>query len=160
MAYDTAGDPMGGLKWTHRTTEKVSEHLSHAGIEVSARTVARLLKTLDYALRVNHKKKSTVSSECRNEQFEYIQTMRQMFQDQSQPVLSVDSKKKEMIGQFKSAGAAWSKEPTAVNDHDFKRDALGVALPRGVYDLAANRGYVCVGVSRDTAAFAVDSLRR
>lgn len=159
MAYDTAGDPMGGLKWTHRTTEKISEHLGQAGIEASPRTVARLLETQGYSLRVNHKKRSTVSNEHRNEQFEYIQTMRQRFQKQACPVVSVDSKKKEMIGDFKSAGAAWSQQPVLVNDHDFKRDAEGIALPRGTYDLAANRGHVCVGISHDTSAFAVDALR-
>jgi len=161
MIYDTAGDPMGeDLHWTHRTTEKISDHFAQAGIAVSPNTVGRLLKTQGYALRVNHKKKCTVSNPDRNAQFEYIQHMRQQFEDTHQPILSVDSKKKEMIGDFKSAGSAWSKEPIRVNDHDFKRDAKGFARPHGVYDVTGNRGFVCVGVSHDTAAFAVDSIVR
>lgn len=151
---------MGGLRWTHRTTEKISDHLAQEGIEVSPNSVARLLKTQGFALRVNHKKKSTVSSEFRNAQFEYIQAMRRKFEGRTWPILSVDSKKKEMIGEFKSAGAAWSKEPVLVNDHDFKCDAKGVARPHGAYDVTANRGHICVGISHDTAAFAAESLVR
>lgn len=158
MAYDTAGDPMGGLKWTHRTPEKLSARLTQGGIPVSPNGVARLLKVMGYALRVNHKKKSTVKSAHRNQQFEHIKTMRETFQAARSPVLSVDTKKKEMIGNFKNAGAAWSMEPRAVNDHDFKRDSKGSAIPRGTYDPLANRGHVCVGVSHDTSAFAVDAL--
>ena len=122
--------------------------------------MARLLQGMDFSLRVNHKKKSTVASVCRNEQFEYIQLMRATFQGKRLPMISVDTKKKEMVGNFKNAGAAWSQEPAAVNDHDFKRDSKGVAIPRGTYDLAANRGHVCIGVSHDTSAFAVDSIVR
>ena len=158
LAPDTAGDPMSDMKWTHRTTEKISEHLKKVEIDVSPRTVARLLKKMGYALRVNHKKKSTVKSALRNQQFEQIKTMQQAFQAAQLPVVSVDTKKKEMLGNFKNAGAAWSKEPVVVNDHDFKHDSTGSAIPRGTYDLIANRGHVCVGVSHDTSAFAVDAL--
>ena len=158
MAYDTAGDPMGGLKWTHRTPEKLSAHLKSAGISVCPNTVARLLKSLDYALRVNHKKKSSPSNPHRDQQFDYIKNQRQSFEAAQCPIVSVDSKKKELIGNFKSAGAAWSQEPTLVNDHDFKRDAKGITLPRGTYDLMANRGHLCIGLSHDTSAFAADAL--
>jgi len=158
MVPDTAGDPMTGMKWTHRTMEKISERLKQIGIDVSPNTVARLLKKMGYALRVNHKKRSTVSSEHRNTQFEYIKDLRQKFQEEQWPAVSVDTKKKEMLGNFKNAGAAWSKEPIAVNDHDFKRDSTGSAIPRGTYDPVANRGHVCVGASHDTSAFAVDAL--
>ena len=158
LASDTAGDPMTELKWTHITTEKVSGQLRQAGINVSPRTVARLLRKIGYALRVNHKKKSTVKSAHRNQQFEHIKTMRQTFQAARLPTISVDTKKKEMIGNFKNVGAAWSKKPALVNDHDFKCDSKGIAIPRGTYDPIANRGHVCVGVSHDTAAFAVDAL--
>jgi len=158
LAPDTAGDPMTEQKWTHRTTEKISGQLKQVGIDVSPRTVARLLKKIGYALRVNHKKKSTVKSAHRNQQFEYIKTMRQTFQAAQLPAISVDTKKKEMLGNFKNPGAAWSKEPVQVNDHDFKRDSTGSAIPRGTYDPVANRGHVCVGSSHDTSAFAVDSL--
>lgn len=158
LTLDTAGDPMTGLKWTHRTTEKISEQLRQVEIDVSPRTIARLLKKIGYALRVNHKKKSTVKSAHRDQQFERIKTVRQTFQAAQLPTVSVDTKKKEMLGNFKSAGAAWSKKPWAANDHDFKRDSTGSAIPRGVYDPIANRGHVCVGSSHDTAAFAVNSL--
>lgn len=158
LAPDTAGDPMTEMKWTHRTTEKISAQLKQIGIDVSPRTVARLLKKMGYALRVNHKKKSTVKSAHRNQQFEHIKTMRQKFQGRQWPMISVDTKKKEMIGNFKSVGAAWSKEPALVNDHDFKCDSKGSVIPRGTYDPVANRGHVCVGQSHDTAAFAVDAL--
>ena len=149
---------MTELKWTHRTPEKISAQLKQVNIDVSPKTVARLMKTIGYALRVNHKKKSTVKSALRNEQFEYIKTMQQTFQEARLPVVSVDTKKKETLGNFKNAGTAYSTEAWAANDHDFKRDSTGVAIPRGNYDPVANRGHVCVGSSHDTAAFAVDSL--
>jgi hypothetical protein len=158
MAHDTAGDPISGLKWTHRTTEKISAELISGDIDVSPRTVARLLRNMDFSLRVNHKKKSTVASACRNEQFEYIKARRHKFQGKHWPIISVDTKKKEMLGNFKSVGAAWSKEPHLANDHDFKRDSNGSVIPRGTYDPVANRGHVCVGLSHDTSAFAVDAL--
>lgn len=158
LAPDTAGDPMTEQKWTHRTTQKISDYLKQLGIDVSPRTVARLLKKIGYALRVNHKKKSTVKSAHRNQRFEHIKAMRQTFQAAHLPTLSVDTKKKEMLGNFKNAGAAWSQEPAEVNDHDFKRDSSGSAIPRGAYDPVANRGHVCVGSSHDTSAFAVDAL--
>ena len=149
---------MTAMKWTHRTTEKISAQLKQVRIDVSPRTVARLLKKIGYALRVNHKKKSTVKSAHRNQQFEHIKMIRETFQAARLPTISVDTKKKEMLGNFKNAGAAWSKEPIAVNDHDFKRDSIGSAIPRGTYDPIANRGHICVGASHDTSAFAVDAL--
>ena len=158
LAPDTAGDPMTGQKWTHRTTEKISEQLQQVAIDVSPRTIARLLKKIGYALRVNHKKRSTVKSAHRNQQFDHIKAMRQTFQAARLPAISVDTKKKEMLGKFRSVGAAWSKKPEIVNDHDFKRDSTGSAIPRGTYDTIANRGHVCVGSSHDTSAFAVDAL--
>mgnify|MGYP001568878860 FL=1 len=158
LVPDTAGDPMTELKWTHRTPEKISEQLKQVGIDVSPKTVARLMKKIGYALRVNCKIKSTVKSALRNQQFEYIKTTRRQFQAAKLPVVSVDTKKKEMLGNFKNAGAAYSTQAWAANDHDFKRDSTGSAIPRGNYDQVANRGHVCVGSSHDTAAFAVDSL--
>ena len=149
---------MGGLKWTHKTTDKISAELAKAGLLVGPRTVARLLAQMNYALRVNHKKRATIHNEHRDRQFQYIKATRAAFQDRRAPVVSVDSKKKEMVGNFKNPGAVWAKEATAVNDHDFMRDATGIALPRGTYDTTANRGHVCVGISHDTPEFAVDAL--
>jgi len=160
MEQDTAGDPMGGLKWTHRTTGKVAAELRAAAIDVSARTVARLLKGLGYSLRVNHKKVSNGSAADRNDQFAQIAELCQRFARNGDPIISVDTKKRELVGCFKNSGAAWSREPVAVNDHDFRSDAEGIAIPYGIYDLQANRGMLFVGMSYDTPQFAVDSIEK
>ncbi len=160
MAPDTAGDPITGLKWTHKTTGKISRRLRRAGICVSARTVARLLQELDYSLRVNRKMIATVSSPDRNRQFEYIGKKRRAFRKEGLPIVSVDTKKKEMLGVFKNNGRIWADGPIRVNDHDFRRDAVGMAIPYGVFDPQANRGHIFVGASHDTSQFAVDALAR
>jgi hypothetical protein len=164
MVPATAGDPITGLKWTRKTTVKVSKELSKGGIEVCARTVARLLDDLDYSLRVNHKKLSTRGSSRarsqRNEQFLYIQSMRESFVREGLPVISIDTKKKELIGCFKNPGAAWVRVPTPVRDHDFRSDATDITVPYGILDIVANRGHVFVGTSYDTPAFAVASVAR
>jgi hypothetical protein len=106
MKYDVAGDPITGVKWTRRTTQKVSDELATLGIHVCPNTVARLLKQLRYALRVNHKRASNGSGPDRNEQFEYIAYLRTSFANRRLPIVSIDTKKKELIGNFKNAGAA------------------------------------------------------
>jgi hypothetical protein len=159
MAADTAGDPITGLKWTRKTTQGIARELKRAGIRVSRNTVGRLLRQLHYSLRVNHKKLSRAcSSRDRDRQFRYLQATRQSFQKRHLPIVSVDTKKKELIGRFKNPGAAWVKAPVLVNDHDFRSQARGLAVPYGVYDVTANRGHVLVGLSYDTSAFAVDAL--
>ena len=159
MAQHTAGDPITGLKWTRKTTEKIARELRRAGIRVSKNTVARLLRKLGYSLRVNHKKLSRACSrEDRDRQFRYIQAMRKDFESQGLPIVSVDTKKKELVGRFKNPGAVWAKTPILVNDHDFRSDARAKAVPYGIYDLRANCGHVLVGISHDTSAFAVDAL--
>lgn len=158
MVHDTAGDPMTGLRWTHKTTEKIRRQLRSIGIRVSRSTIARLLKEQGYALRVNHKKIARCSHEHRNRQFHYIKRLRQSFAKDDLPIVSVDTKKKELVGLFKNSGAAWGKEPIKVNDHDFRSDAKGMAVPYGVLDLRANRAHVSVGVSHDTPQFAVRAL--
>lgn len=161
MAPATAGDPLTGLKWTRKTTAKVSQELQRNGFEVCAKTVGRLLDSLDYALRVNHKKLSRGSAKTRsqrNRQFQYIERMRASFAGEGAPVISVDSKKKEPIGCFKNPGAAWTRTATAVNDHDFRSDASALATPYGILDTGANRGHVVVGLSHDTPAFAADAI--
>jgi len=125
---------------------------------MSHTTVARLLRKLGYRLRVNHKKIAGKSHPQRNAQFEYIRSRRRRWERKSIPVISVDTKKKEMVGCFRNAGTLWSREARAVLDHDFRSDALGMAIPYGIYDTAANRGAVFVGNSHDTAAFALDSI--
>lgn len=163
MLAATAGDPITGLKWTRKTTAKLSDELCKLDIEVGPRTVARLLDDMHYRLRVNHKKLSRGSARTRglrNQQFLYIEDMRRSFVERGLPVISTDTKKKELIGCFKNPGAAWARTATAVNDHDFRSDASYIASPYGVFDPGANRGHVLVGTSYDTPAFAADAISR
>jgi hypothetical protein len=160
MAYDVAGDPISGIKWTRRTTQKISDELATIDIQVCPNTVARLLKELDYTLRVNHKRVANGCGRDRNEQFEYIAHLRTSFADRGLPIVSIDTKKKELIGNFKNAGTAWHRTPLLVNDHDFRSDADGIAIPFGLYDVTANLGTVFVGTSHDTPEFAADNLAR
>lgn len=149
---------MTGLKWTRKTTRSISAELGRMGLGVSHTTVARLLATLEYRLRVNHKKIAGNSHPQRNTQFEYIATQRRRCAQRAIPLISVDTKKKEIVGPFKNAGAVWSRYPRAVRDHDFRSESVGMAIPYGIYDVRANRGAVFVGKSHDTAAFALDSI--
>jgi Rhodopirellula transposase DDE domain len=163
LKHETAGDPMTGLKWTRKTTEKIANELATGGVRVSANTVGRILKNLKFLLRVNHKKLSSGSKDTqdeRNEQFVYISELKEKFAHAGHPVVSVDTKKKELVGNFKNAGAAWNKEPVLVKDHDFRSEAKGMAVPYSLYDVQANRGSVFVGISSDTAEFAVDSIEK
>lgn len=163
LKHETAGDPMTGLKWTRKTTEKIAEELATHGVKVSANTVGRILKNLKFLLRVNHKKLSSGSKadqDERNEQFIYISKLKEQFAHAGHPIISVDTKKKELVGNFKNAGVAWNKEPVLVKDHDFRSEAKGMAAPYSLYDVLANRGFVCVGMSSDTAEFAVDSIEK
>jgi hypothetical protein len=161
MDRDTAGDPMTGLKWTRKTTAKISQELASLRIEASPRTVARLLNKMNYSLRVNHKQLARVSKTSpkdRNAQFEYIAELREDHAMRNIPVISVDTKKKELVGRFKNPGTAWSQQATKVKDHDFPSEAKGKAVPYGIYDLRANLATVFVGTSRDTAELAVDAI--
>jgi hypothetical protein len=163
MKAETAGDPMTGLKWTRRTTAKVASELQTLGIAVSDRTVAKLLKQMEFSLRVNHKQLSrvcTVSRQERDAQFARIAEIREDFVTKGLPIISVDTKKKELVGQFKNPGATWDRKPKLVNDHDFRSDAEGLAVPYGIYDLLANRGTVFVGTSYDTPEFAAESIEK
>jgi hypothetical protein len=160
MQHDVAGDPCSGLKWTRRTTRKIATELRTLAIQVSPRTVARLLKDLDFSLRGNRKQLSRGSGPDRNEQFAYLSGQRTSFAARALPVVSVDSKKKELVGNFKNAGTTWSRTPELVNDHDFRSDAVGMASPYGIYDERANRGAVFVGTSHDTPEFAAENLTR
>ena len=160
MKHDVAGDPCTGIKWTRRATRKIAQELRALSIVVSPRTVARLLHDLDFSLRVNRKQLSRGSGPDRNEQFEYIAAQRTHFAARGLPVVSIDSKKKEMVGNFKNGGATWRQTPELVSDHDFRSDAAGMATPFGIYDVGANRGAVFVGTSHDTPAFAAENVVR
>ncbi len=118
----------------------------------------RLLKQLGYALHANRKSLAGSRSADRDRQFRYIQRQRQVFAQHTLPMISVDTKKKELVGRFKNAGQVWSREATPVHDHDFRSQAKGMAIPYGLYDPQANRGSVVVGTSHDTPAFAVDAI--
>jgi len=158
LEHDTAGDPISGLRWTRKTPGKIAELLQQTGIPVSATTVTRLLRQMNYSLRVNRKQLATEASPDRDQQFDYISRLRHRFQRQGLPIISVDTKKRELVGNFKNTGAKWDRSPVLVNDHDFRSDSIGVAIPYGIYDLLANRGAVFVGVSHDTPCFAAHSI--
>ena len=129
MRDATAGDPITGLKWTHKSLRAVARELTRTGYRISAPTVARLLSARAYALRVNRKQLSGKQVPGRDEQFRYLAKLRALFLQQQRPVLSVDTKKKELIGCFKQAGRQWRRAPHEVLDHDFRSDALGLAIP-------------------------------
>ena len=160
MEYETAGDPMTGLKWSRKTLRSIAQVLCLSGIQVSPNTVGRLLREMDYSLRVNRKMIASTSAPDRNEQMLHIAKLRKRFTRTGNPIVSVDTKKKELVGQFKNAGVTWSKSPLLVNDHDFRSTALGMAIPYGIYDPTANHGAVFVGMSHDTPEFAVESISR
>ena len=158
---ETAGDPRRAQKWLRSSLRSLSERLAHAGHQASAPTVSRLLKTHDYALRVNAKKKEAGAQHPeRDAQFRYIESRKQAFMAAGEPIISVDTKNKELIGNFKNAGQAWRREAEAVNVHDFLSEALGRGVPYGIYDVQRNHGVVYVGQSADTAEFAVHAIRR
>lgn len=176
MQYETGGDPVSGLKWTRKTTEKVSQELVSAGINVSKTTVGKILKKLDFSLKSNRKiisnggkRVSKALEQKRDSQFNYIKKMRDTFYKNKLPVESVDTKKKELIGNFKNEGIRYKREADLCNDHDFLSYALGKAALYGVYDQQNNRGFVSIGMflkkknkltSSDTPEFAVESIER
>ena len=160
MAHETAGDPVSGLKWTRRTTAKLADELRGLGIHVCPQTVARLLKAMGYSLRVNHKKLAGASHPNRDRQFRHIADLRERCAADNIPLISVDTKKKELVGAFRNPGAKWGRSPELVNDHDFRSQAEGLAIPYGIYDPRANTGAVFVGRTADTPAFAVDCIEK
>lgn len=158
MEDDTAGNPMSTLKWSRKSTYVISEQLRSRNILISPRTTGELLKHLNYSLKANRKSIAETQHPDRNQQFEIIGEMKRQFADLDQPIISVDSKKKELIGNFKNAGRTWVKEYDNVFVHDFRSMAVGIANPYGIYDQRMNNGTVVVGTSYDTPAFAVDSI--
>ena len=165
MEHETAGDPVTGCKWTRKTTGKIAKQLRRANIRVSANTVGRLLSQMDFSLRLNLKCLESGQSKPpdprkRDLQFRYIRSQIRRYIADGMPVISIDTKSRELIGPFHQAGRKWSREPIKVLDHDFPSDSKGIAIPYGIYDYARNEGYVCVGTSRDTSEFAVDSIRK
>jgi hypothetical protein len=158
----TRGDPQSPLRWTCKSTAKLAAELNARGHVVSPRTINTLLARLGYSLQSNRKTREGGKHPDRNAQFEHINAEAESFQKSGQPVVSVDAKKKELVGDFKNGGREWQPkgQPEEVRVHDFIDPKLGKAIPYGVYDLAANLGWVSVGVDHDTAEFAVATLRR
>jgi DDE family transposase len=158
----TRGDPMSPLRWTCKSLHKLAAALREQGHAVSHETVRQLLLGLDYRLQATCKTREGSAAPDRNAQFEHLNAETQRFQAAGQPVISVDTKKKELVGDFANAGREWqpSGVPEAVRVHDFPDKELGKVSPYGVLDLAANVGYVSVGIDHDTAAFAVQAIQR
>jgi hypothetical protein len=158
----TRGDPESPLRWTSKSTRRLATELTAQGYPVSPQKVGQLLSTSGYSLQATHKTIEGTSHPDRNEQFEFINDRVDAFHGRGAPVISVDTKKKELVGPFKNAGRDWqpSGEPVAVRVHDFEDDALGKVIPYGVYDVGQNTGWVNVGVDHDTPAFAVESIAR
>ena len=158
---ETAGDRATKRKWVRRSLRTLAARLAREGHKASAPTVARLLRKHDYSPRVNAKEKESDSQHPdRNRQFEYIEEQIARFRAAGSPIISVDTKKKELIGNFRQAGQSWVKEPIEVNLHDFPSEAVGRAVPYGIYDVARHEGAVFVGRSGDTPEFAVSAIAR
>lgn len=155
----TAGDPVSGLRWTHKTTRRLARALRQQGFPVSHTTVARLLRQAGYSLRTNRKSLARTQDPDRDQQFRLIARQRRRFLRCGWPVLSLDTKKKELVGNFKNPGTCWRRQALPVLDHDFASDAAGRAIPYGIYDEGWDDGYVVVGTSRETPEFAVAAVR-
>jgi hypothetical protein len=158
----TRGDPQSPLCWTSKSTRRLAEELRGRGHAVSHQTVAALLSDLGYSLQANRKTKEGRGHPDRDAQFEYINQQVRAFQAEGQPVVSIDAKKKELIGDFRNPGREWHRRghPEEVRAKDFPDKALGKAIPEGVYDLGRDEGWVSIGVDHDTAEFAAESIRR
>jgi len=158
----TRGHPETPLRWTCKSTRKLAEELCRQGHAISDRTVACLLYAAGYSLQANRKTREGKGHPDRNAQFEHISQQVQRVQKRGQPVVSIDTKKKELVGDFKNPGQEWRPEgdPQPTRVHDFKDKDLGKAIPHGVYDMTNNQGWVSVGINHDTAHFAANSIRQ
>jgi hypothetical protein len=158
----SAGDPMSALRWTNKSTEAMAEELTGQGHPVSDKTVARCLRKMGYSMQLNQKTREGPQHLNRDRQFRYINRQVASFRKSGDPVLSVDAKKKELVGPFKNGGRTWRPKgkPERVNVHDFPSLAEGKAIPYGAYEIGEDRAVVNVGVTHDTAEFAVESIRR
>jgi transposase len=162
VAPTTRGDPISPLQWTCKSTRNLAVELHHQGFRVSSMSVGRKLHDLGYSLHALRKTREGAVHPDRNAQFEHINAMVEVFQARNQPVISVDTKKKELVGHFKNGGREWQPKgrPEEVNVHDFPGDAVGKAIPYGVFDVTRNEAWVSIGRDHDTPAFAVASIRQ
>jgi hypothetical protein len=159
IVEDTAGDPISGLKWTHKSLRKIQTALAKESYSISPPTLSRLLQERDYSLQVNHKRIAGKQFPGRDKQLCYIVRWRQVYLRRGWPVISIDAKKSEWIGNFKNPGRAWRQAKREVNMYDFPSLAQGKAIPYGIYDIGHNQGFVAVGTSHNTPEFAVAALR-
>jgi hypothetical protein len=155
---ETAGDPMSKKKWVRSSLRHLSKALGKLRFQVGYVTVRRLLKDMKFSLKSNRKADSGPPHPDRDRQFRYIRRVKRLFAAAGHPIISVDTKKKELIGNFRNAGRIWCREEEIVNVHDFPSDAEGRAVPYGIYDIIHNLGYVAIGTSADTSEFAVDTI--
>lgn len=157
-----AGDPMSPLKWTSKSTRTIAAELTRFGHSISSVTVGRCLEEMGYTLQANVKTREGSQHPNRDAQFRYLNRQVRAFRRSADPVISVDTKKKELVGAFKNVGRRWlpKGQPDQVNVHDFPHLGEGKAIPYGAYDIARNRAVVNVGVTHETAEFAVESIRR
>lgn len=155
----TAGDPITGLKWTHHSLRKLCKALRRRRVKLAPTTLARLLRRLRFSLRTCRKKKAGIRHRDRDRQFRYLLRLRGWYLKRKRPVISVDTKKKELVGNFKNSGKAWRRQPHDVLDHDFPTWAKGRAVPVGIYDLAYNDGYVVIGTTHETPRSEVAAIR-
>ena len=157
----TAGDPMKPLLWTSKSVRHIQEELKTKGFKVSHELIRRILNENDYSLQTNRKTKEGGNHPGRDAQFEFINNQTMQFIAENQPVISIDCKKKELIGEYKNNGKEWRpvKNPVEVNVYDFIDKTNGKAAPYGVYDIKNNKGWINIGISSDTAAFAAGTIR-
>ena len=162
MEESTVGDPMSPLKWSSKSSYQIQQYLESKGHRISEDTIQRRLRKLDYSLQANIKDKEGASHAERDRQFRYLNETAKRFLAEGEPVISVDTKKKERVGEFKNPGRKWRKKGEAprVQIHDFSSLGKGMAIPYGAYDVYRNEGMVNVGMTHDTAEFAVESIRR
>jgi hypothetical protein len=158
LREQTAGDPTGRRQWVRHSLTRLRELMRRRGCPVSRMTIRRLLRRLGYSLKANRKRFTGPPHPDRDRQFEYLTRRRRLFNILGLPVISVDTKKKELLGNFKNSGRQWRQQPKEVNAHDFRDDACGRGVPYGIYLPRGDRGYIYLGLSADTAAFAVDAI--
>jgi Rhodopirellula transposase DDE domain len=158
LADEIAGDPMTEQKWVRSSLRMLSKKLADEGHRASSATVARLLKDMNFSLKANKRKQGRLGCPERDEQFKYIASQKQRFITAGWPIISIDTKKKELIGEFRNNGRTWRRQAEEVNEHDFPGVAKWRAVPFGIYNVVKNEGYVYVGISNDTPEFAVCSI--
>jgi hypothetical protein len=162
LSEEVAGSPEGEQKWVRSSVAKLTARLRESGFPVGHNAVWALLKRMGFSMKTNVRRRRGITRDPdqRDEQFRYIASQRKAFAEAGLPVISVDTKKKELIGNFRNSGRAWCRKPPEVNEHDYASQAECLAVPFGVYDVARNKGYVVVGMSHKTTEFAVTSIAR